>query len=329
MIAIPAPAAVAAAFMNRCGLLHRPFLFIIDFMMQRPRVIPLDELDPEKILYDIQGKTNAVKENFSEFRNYIFQKHPPAFADYKKAYGIVQQHLLHGNSYLLNLTLPTRIETDLSMKEIFYRSHAAYRLWFNDQFVVFSPELFVRITDGRIEAQPMKGTIDASIPEAENIILSDPKETAEHNTIVDLIRNDLNRIALNVRIERFRFITPVFTRDKTLLQVSSSIAGDLAQGYPEHIGDLIFSLLPAGSISGAPKKKTVEIILEAEKYERGYYTGIFGIFDGNNVDSGVMIRFIENINGNLWFKSGGGITVNSRCKDEYLELVDKVYVPFR
>jgi len=86
-------------------------------------------------------------------------------------------------------------------------------------------------------------------------------------------------------------------------------------------------LLPAGSVSGAPKKKTVEIIRNAEGQDRGYYTGIFGFFDGNNLDSGVMIRYIEKIGDQLVYRSGGGITTHSNWKSEYQELIDKVYVP--
>jgi para-aminobenzoate synthetase component 1 len=89
----------------------------------------------------------------------------------------------------------------------------------------------------------------------------------------------------------------------------------------------LFKLLPAGSISGAPKQKTVEIIKEAETHQRGYYTGVCGIFDGENLDSGVMIRYIENQNGQLIYKSGGGITVNSEPDYEYNEMIDKIYVP--
>ena len=86
------------------------------------------------------------------------------------------------------------------------------------------------------------------------------------------------------------------------------------------------SMLPAGSISGAPKKKTVEIITEAEGYDRGYYTGVFGCFDGENLDSAVMIRFIEKQeSGELLFKSGGGLTVYSDPDSEYREMIDKVY----
>ncbi|OGU77880.1 MAG: hypothetical protein A2279_07140 [Stygiobacter sp. RIFOXYA12_FULL_38_9] len=87
-------------------------------------------------------------------------------------------------------------------------------------------------------------------------------------------------------------------------------------------------MLPAGSISGAPKKKTVEIIQNAEKLERGYYTGVFGYYDGNNLDSAVMIRFIEQTAEGLVYRSGGGITFMSDVNSEYQELIDKVYVPF-
>lgn len=173
----------------------------------------------------------------------------------------------------------------------------------------------------------MKGTIDTSIPDAKEKILADPKELAEHVTIVDLIRNDISQVASNVRVERFRYIEEVKTQDKNLLQVSSEIVGDLKSGYASQIGNLIVSLLPAGSVSGAPKTKTLEIIREAEKEKRDYYTGVFGYFDGDDLDSGVMIRFIERNGDKLFYRSGGGITTQSSAVAEYQELIDKVYVP--
>ncbi len=90
---------------------------------------------------------------------------------------------------------------------------------------------------------------------------------------------------------------------------------------------MIFSLLPAGSICGAPKKRTLEIILSVETYERGYYTGVFGYWDGSLLDSAVAIRYIEKSGNKLDFKSGGGITFQSNCDHEYDEMVNKVYVP--
>ena len=173
----------------------------------------------------------------------------------------------------------------------------------------------------------MKGTIDASEPEAETRILNDPKETAEHHTIVDLIRNDLSLVATNVAVEKFRFLNTIRTHDRTLLQVSSEITGQLPDNYKEHLGDIFHKLLPAGSICGAPKRKTLEIINKSEIYKRGFYTGVFGIFDGLDLQSAVMIRYIEKADNQLTFKSGGGITALSDPIKEYQELIDKVYVP--
>ena len=86
-------------------------------------------------------------------------------------------------------------------------------------------------------------------------------------------------------------------------------------------------LLPAGSVSGAPKSRTLEIIRSAEQSDRGYYTGVCGYFDGQNLDSAVMIRFIEQIGNGFYYRSGGGITAQSNLHAEYLEAIDKVYVP--
>lgn len=312
--------------MNHYGTKRIPFLFVIDFAMEKPVVVSLPEAKDQNIFYNINGQTNYKSESALE-KKINFGKHPISFEEYRKAFEIVMKELTYGNSYLLNLTFPTKIETNITLKEIFIHSKAKYKLLYKNEFVVFSPEIFVKIKDGCIFSHPMKGTIDADIPGAKEEILQDSKELAEHVTIVDLIRNDLSMVARNVKVDNFRYIDEIKTHEKRLLQVSSEISGELPDRYHNKIGDIIFKLLPAGSICGAPKKKTVEIIREVESYDRSYYTGICGIFDGKELDSGVMIRFIENSSEGLFFKSGGGITINSDVKKEYTELIDKVYVP--
>jgi para-aminobenzoate synthetase component 1 len=312
--------------MNLYGKQVQPFIFIIDFDCQKPVILRLDETFKNNILYDIQGFTNVQSLRTMD-KKLEFQKHPVAFEIYKMAFKHVHHHIFHGNTYLLNLTAPTRIETNYTLSDLFFCSTAKFKLLFKDLFVVFSPEIFLRIEDSTISSYPMKGTIDAALPQAENSILSDEKERAEHATIVDLIRNDLSMVATNVKVEKYRYIDRIHAHDKELLQVSSIITGRLEENYRERIGDIIFRLLPAGSVSGAPKKKTLEIIKEAEQYDRGYYTGVFGYFDGSRLESGVMIRFVENVDGTLYYKSGGGITAYSNCESEYQEMIDKVYVP--
>jgi para-aminobenzoate synthetase component 1 len=246
---------------------------------------------------------------------------------YEKAFNEVMQNLQEGYSYLVNLTQPSEIKINLTGREIFMACEAKYKLNFMDRFIVFSPESFVIIRDQKIYSYPMKGTIDADIENAKEVILQDKKEKAEHMTIVDLIRNDMSHFAKNVNVKRLRYLDCVTTNQKNLLQVSSEIVGDLPANYRNCIGDIIFSMLPAGSVSGAPKEKTIEIIKKAENYSRGYYTGVFGYFDGKNLDSGVMIRFIER-DGDKWiYKSGGGITSMSNAQSEYEELINKIYVP--
>jgi len=110
--------------------------------------------------------------------------------------------------------------------------------------------------------------------------------------------------------------------------MSSQISGKVLPQFKNKIGSILRELLPAGSITGAPKQSTCDLIEEIEGYKRGFYTGIMGTFDGKNLDSAVMIRFIEQRGNQLFFKSGGGITVFSEVEKEYQELIDKIYLPF-
>jgi para-aminobenzoate synthetase component 1 len=311
--------------MNSYGADGIPFLFIIDFDMVRPEIYKLDSVPG-----DIKFSTPLFS-NFTSPQIYsnkiLLVKYPVTFEKYKTAFENVQKNINLGNTYLLNLTFPTEIKTEPSLEEIFYSCVARYKLYYQNTFIVFSPEIFVRISDGKIKSFPMKGTIDASFPDAENVLLNDPKEEAEHNTIVDLIRNDLSRIASKVSVTRYRYIDHIITGSSELLQVSSEITGTLNRGYRKYLGDIICGLLPAGSVTGAPKKETLRIIRESENYDRGWYTGVFGVFDGTSLDSGVMIRFIEKNGDELLFKSGGGITYLSDPVKEYDELISKVYVP--
>ncbi|AHF97010.1 para-aminobenzoate synthase [Desulfurella acetivorans A63] len=312
---------------NFYGAKHIPFLFLVDFEMHKLFLCTLDRASKLNVLYQIGTKRNFDDKNTSICEKPILELYPINYEEYLKAFDIVMKNILAGNTYLLNLTFPTTITTNCSLLELFHIAKSPYKLFFDNQFILFSPESFIKTKNRFIFSYPMKGTIDASLPNAKKIILKNKKEEWEHNTIVDLIRNDLSIIAKNITVTRFRFITKIYTNRKDLLQVSSEIRGKLPANWQNKIGEILVNLLPAGSISGAPKKKTVEIIKEAEKIDRGYYTGIFGIYDGTNIDSAVNIRFIEKIGNHIRFRSGGGITSNSNPIDEYRELKDKVYVP--
>lgn len=314
------------AQINQLTASGTPFFFIIDYKAEQGYVIKQDELDEKFLRFDIDKVTSSHPIN--KTTDIIdWQVQPVALETYQPKFDYVVEQIHKGNSFLTNLTQPTEIKTNLSLSELYQLGSAKYKLWLKDQFVVFSPETFVSIQGRTISSFPMKGTIDASIPNAKEIILNDPKEKAEHATIVDLIRNDLSLVAEQVEVKRYRYVEKLKTNKQDLLQVSSEITGCLPEDFKERLGDILLALLPAGSICGAPKPKTLEIIEHAEGYERGFYTGVCGWFDGENLDSAVMIRFIEQDGNHLIFKSGGGITAQSDVTKEYEELIQKVYVP--
>ena len=313
--------------MNDLAGKGRPFLFVTDYRQEHSYVEEISEVDSDFCRYSFNGVTNVEKECEEYDGTLIWEVAPPALEEYRIAFDVVKDNIWAGNSYLTNLTCKVPVETNLTLEAIFFFSYAKYKLWLKDTLVCFSPEIFVRIEEGKIKSFPMKGTIDASLPDARRLLMNDRKEAAEHATIVDLIRNDLSMVSEQVTVTRYRFCDCLETNKGPILQTSSEICGVLPEDYLSHIGDIVFRLLPAGSITGAPKPKTMEIIAEAENYERGFYTGVMGYFDGRNLDSAVMIRFIEQENGHLYFKAGGGITSKSALESEYNEVIQKIYVP--
>lgn len=380
---------------NQLASQDEPFLFIINYQGDKAFIRLLSDINPEECLFDFEGRGNlshvwkeTLKEETSEkeilkeeISETTWQIEPPLYEDYERSFNIVKSNIMAGNSYLTNLTCRVPVSCNLSLEEIFHRAKGKYKLLLRRKrtqaedkahlkeenieenltpFVCFSPETFVRVKGGRIYSYPMKGTLDASLPNAEKLLMEDRKEAAEHATIVDLIRNDLSRVAEDVRVDKYRYIDVLHTNKGDILQTSSEISGRLPEDYPHHLGEILEAQLPAGSITGAPKDKTMQIIQEAEGYDRGFYTGIMGIYDQGELNSAVMIRFIEEetspvdfetdgekifkasegkgdeasegkrdeASRKLYFKAGGGITSKSDCRKEYEEVIQKIYLPF-
>ena len=312
--------------MSALAAAQRPFFFLIDFELQKPLICPLEDAQSLGFEFEVKG-----------FRNFDPQDRKPSptplsiapvpKAVYTQAYQKVVDEIYQGNTFLLNLTFPSAIQTPLHIEDVFHWAKAPYKLLYQNHFVVYSPECFVKIKDGHIYSYPMKGTIDAQLPEAKKKLETDPKEINEHNTIVDLIRNDLSKVAKQVQVTRFRYLDKIKTQKNEIYHTSSEIKGKLSPDWESQLPDILLGMLPAGSICGAPKAKTVSIIREVEQGPRGYYTGIFGCFDGENLDSAVNIRYLEKKDGQLLYRSGGGITFLSDLESEYNELIEKIYVP--
>lgn len=298
-----------------------PCFFYTDFLGEKLFCCPLEELDKHDIEFSFENQIPSTNAPHKPLYT------PVTATSYHQKFKAVQEEIRDGNTYLLNLTQPSLIHSDYTLKEIYSMAHAPYKLRVKDEFVCFSPEAFITIENDMIHTYPMKGTIDASIPNAIQTILENQKELAEHTMIVDLLRNDLGMVAEEIRVEKFRFITTINTGDKKLHQVSSHISGKLQPDWKERIGEILKALLPAGSISGTPKKKTIDLISTIEAYERDFFTGVFGYYDGEELHSAVSIRFIQKTAQGLVYKSGGGITSDSNWEDEYREMIDKIYIP--
>ncbi len=319
--------------MNYLGRKKVPFFFIIDFEMKNPLVLTEKELTrQENIFFSINGKSNHknidCKYNKKDFL--ISKKKIISFDKYLKCFNKVKEEFVKGNTYLLNLTFATEIEfqnNDIKLIDVYNASEADYKLYFDNKFVVFSPECFVKIRNGIISTYPMKGTIRAYFPFSKERLLRNKKELAEHVTVVDLLRNDIGMVSKKVWVNKFRYLKKITTNNGVLYATSSEICGILTEDYNSYIGDILYTLLPAGSVSGAPKQETLRIIKEVEGSPRGYYCGVFGFFDGINLDSAVMIRYIEKSEGKFYYRSGGGITIYSDPFKEYKEIKDKIYVP--
>ena len=306
-----------------------PFVFIIDFPTSNKQVYSFEEAAAHDIFFNIRGTSNdkgAIQQTAST-AGIDLHPNPISFATYQNAFETVKKELRNGNSFLLNLTFPTELNAALDLKDIYRKAAAPYTLLYKDQFVVFSPECYLKFNDGHVYSYPMKGTINSTIPDAMAVLLSNKKELHEHNTIIDLIRNDLSMISKEVQVTKFRYVDRIKSGSEELLQTSTEIRGKLPLDWKNNFAKLLLSTLPAGSISGAPKNKTLEIINQVESKPRGFYTGIFGIYDGKNIDSAVSIRFIEKDHDRYYFRSGGGITHLSILEEEYRELLEKIYVP--
>jgi para-aminobenzoate synthetase component 1 len=227
--------------MNRYGSEKVPFLFAVDFELEMG-IFELNPLESKSLLFrvgEVENYSNSQPHSSNDFSdnklsdNIFFRDNqellkiitPPDKTEYKKSYDIVMAGLMRGDTYLINLTTLTEITTPLSFEQIIAKTTSPYALCIPEKFVCFSPERFVRIEKGIITTCPMKGTIDATIPGAVDIIMTDYKEICEHNTITDLLRNDIGAVSKRVWVERFRYTDRILT-DRAKLFRSAQTSGE-------------------------------------------------------------------------------------------------------
>jgi anthranilate synthase component 1 len=194
-----------------------------------------------------------------------------------------------------------------------------------------SPEVHVRLWGGQVEIRPIAGTRKRGSTAEEDQqlaqeLLADPKERAEHLMLVDLARNDVGRISDYGSVKLTDFMT--IERYSHVMHIVSNVVGKLRQGQNAY--DVIRATFPAGTVSGAPKVRAMQLIYEFEKSRRGVYAGAVGYigFDGQ-LDSCIALRSIVLKDDVAFVQAGGGVVADSDPETEYQESVNKAMATFR
>jgi para-aminobenzoate synthetase / 4-amino-4-deoxychorismate lyase len=251
---------------------------------------------------------------------------------YVAAIARIKERLAAGDTYQVNFTDRLAFDSPLSPAEVFsalsVRQRVAYSAFLNIEgrpVISLSPELFFKTEGDRIITRPMKGTIPRGLDRADdariaNLLRNDEKNRAEHVMIVDLLRNDLGRICRPGTVQ----VQDPFSVERydTLHQMTSTILGRLKPRMS--FFDIFQGLFPSGSITGAPKHRTMQIIHELERKPRGVYTGAIGFISPKRSSAfNVAIRTLVMQSGNVTMGVGGGIVADSQAEEEYRECLLK------
>lgn len=263
--------------------------------------------------------TSKVKSNLS-------------FKEYAQAFDKIKTYINAGDCYQVNLTqrFSASAEGDLwsTYKALKKINPAPFSAYFNTPFgqiLSSSPERFLSVKNGEVSTKPIKGTRPRSDDKEEDLALirelqQSEKDRAENVMIVDLLRNDLGRVCASGSVS----VPKLFNIESyaTVHHLVSTVKGTLA-GNEDAIS-LLRACFPGGSITGAPKIRSMEIIEEIEPHRRGIYCGALGYIDFNgNMDTNIMIRSLIYNNGEVRFWVGGGIVYDSDVNEEYQETFDK------
>ncbi len=284
----------------------------------------LDEL--AALIRDGRPKEHIPGKMTSEFRMLFDQEQYCAMVERAKRY------IVEGD--IFQVVLSNRLEADYEGSLLdAYRvlrtiNPSPYMFYFSSDDIEIagaSPETLVKLEQGELHTFPLAGTKPRGKTEAEDrkleeMLLADEKECAEHNMLVDLGRNDLGKISVfgSVEVEKYMEVQ----RYSHVMHIGSTVRGQIRQ--EKQAVDAIDAVLPAGTLSGAPKIRACEIINELENNKRGIYGGAIGYLDfTGNLDTCIAIRIAFKKNGKVFVRSGAGIVADSVPEKEYQECVNK------
>ena len=282
---------------------------------------------------DLSTRTSDLSTRTSDLSTVTSDLSTEAPASYSAAFAEVQRRLRAGDSYEVNLTRRVELGSGAHPHEVYARLCAmnpapyAAHVWHEGTHVLSaSPESFVAIENGRIVTMPIKGTTPRGVTPSEDAasrdrLASDPRYRAENLMITDLMRNDLSQVCVQGSVE----VSTLMQVESyaAVHQLVSTIEGDLRPGTS--IVEAIRALFPAGSMTGAPKMRTMEIIDAVEDSPRGIYSGALGWISGQACELSVVIRTLIRDPQQRWHAgTGGGITVHSDAASEWAESVWKL-----
>lgn len=282
----------------------------------------------------------------TEAENFLFSSNPkqtnltgtstflkkPNYKNYLKKIEKIKNYLKDGDIYQVNLTEQFQAETDASSGVLYKKlrelSPVPYGAFLNTgdfQILSASPENFLEINNRQITTHPIKGTVgrDADKIKDENLkntLLNSEKNKAELLMIIDLERNDLGKICKEGSVK----VEPLFNVESfaQVHHLVSHITGTLKDDVS--IIEALQNIFPGGSITGAPKKRAMEIIAELEETPRSIYTGALGFFSGTgSARFNIPIRTLTKVGKKVYFHAGGGITIDSDAQEEFAEMMVK------
>lgn len=277
--------------------------------------------------YEQEEKKSAAKRKRSKELNMYLSK-----SDYLKKISEIKKFLKDGESYQVNFSHRFSYETTEEAWDIFKRlcriNPSPFSCYIeHPEFTVISssPEKLMSVTDGLVETKPIKGTRARGKTKEDDVIavkdlLGSKKDEAELTMIVDLMRNDLGRVCepRSVKVLDHRTVE----KFSHVMHTVTTIQGRLKKGMS--IVDLVSAVFPGGSVTGCPKKRTLEIIAKLEDFHRDFYCGSAGYFSvSGNMSLNILIRTMVYRFGEIYFHSGGGIVADSDGEAEFNETLDK------
>jgi len=320
-------------------------IIIFDNISQKMKIVSnvfLDGKDPREAYESAKSKINSIisklnqplkkrkrkkttKKNINFSSNFTIE-------EFKKAVMKSKEYIESGD--IIQTVLAQRLETEIEIDPFdIYRtlrtinpSPYMYYLKFGDLKIVgSSPEVMVRKEDRKVELRPIAGTRPRGKTEEEDKrlmeeLLGDPKERAEHVMLVDLGRNDLGRVSRIGTVNVNEFM--VIEKYSHVMHIVSNVRGELEEGKDSF--EVIRACFPAGTVSGAPKIRAMEIIEELEPTKRGPYAGAIGYFGfSGNMETCITIRTAFVIGKTLYLGVGAGIVADSKPENEYKETMNK------